>query len=144
KPLMLPSGKMRHRLALFRQILSILHELIVTQRLRIFRTIYRELLNGSPIAFDLLLDPMDSHGSKAFGRSDPLSQGVERLKLSLGLEVPVGPAVASGQTLDQRTDLVDRAGDRVDGEQAVGPNLGLDAAPGVVEALSGHEDARFH
>ena len=50
--------------------------------------------------------------------------------------MPESPAVAGGQSLDERADLVDRADRGSRGERPVGPNNRAMAAPGVGELFA--------
>ena len=52
------------------------------------------------------------------------------------LDMPEGPAVAGGQALRQRADLMDRADGGPCGERAIGPNQSAMAPPGVDQTFA--------
>uniref|UniRef100_A0A0N4ZGX3 LigA n=1 Tax=Parastrongyloides trichosuri TaxID=131310 RepID=A0A0N4ZGX3_PARTI len=69
------------------------------------------------------------------------AQRVDGGQALVGLEVPVGPAVAGRGRLDQGADLVDRAGEVARHQAAVGAHAGLAFALGAVELVAGRQQA---
>ncbi len=61
-------------------------------------------------------------------RAHLLAQDVDGLQLAVGLEVPIGPAVAGIEALHMGTDLVDRARGVAADDGAVGADAGSVAA----------------
>src|ERR1700677_797625 len=65
------------------------------------------------------------------------AQIVDQHALSRALDMPERPAVASGQPLRERADLVDRADRRAQRQGAVDADQGPIASPGVDASLGG-------
>ena len=66
-------------------------------------------------------------------RADLLAEQIDRLEHTLGVEVPIGPAVARRQALHVRGDLMDRAGGVFAHQRAVGAHPRRMTAAGIDE-----------